>query len=239
MIINYNQYLSLIKEGLIRTHNIEKYEYLLKSELDYLQLPHDIKIINKFQFILLLKNTHIAYNNALLEMLKYVNNLGYYPSKIKVNNEISNIFDMKYLSNKYKEIEIIFEAKYEDGLYKNNLEIPKKAYHLTKQIYKDKIENNGLYPKRKNRKGNHLERIYLFYDIKNYKSLLETLKFNDILYKKHKDDNIKNNDNGKYMLLEVKLTDENIIHTDPNYIDGFYTTDNISVNHIKIIEENL
>lgn len=46
-------------------------------------------------------------------------------------------------------------------------------------------------------------------------------------------------DDEKYMLLEIKLTDKNIIHTDPNYVDGFYTTDNIHPKNIKIIKENI
>lgn len=41
----------------------------------------------------------------------------------------------------------------------------------------------------------------------------------------------------KYMLLEIKLNDKYIIHTDPYY--GFYTKDNISQDKIKILKENL
>jgi len=47
-----------------------------------------------------------------------------------------------------------------------------------------------------------------------------------------------NNIDRDYILYKVKLSDRNIIHTDPNYINGFYTTDNISPFDIEIIKIN-
>ena len=137
--------------------------------------------------------------------------------------------DFKYLSNKFIEIMITFESKYESGAYRNNLKVPNIAYHLSIQLFKNNILENGLYPKSLNRKSKHPERIYMFYNKNKYLELLQSLKISDIF----------NNKDNKYMLLEIKLTDKNIIHTDPNYIDGFYTTDNISVKNIKILKENI
>ena len=160
------------------------------------------------------------------------NNLGYYPSYVWVKNDLgwnSFKFDMEYLSSKYKSIKIRFEAKYEDGLYKNDLEVPNKSYHLTDQRNKEKILEKGLCPKSNNRVSFHKDRIYMFYNENDYKQLLNNLKANDN----------KNNLSKQYMLLEISLKDEYIIHTDPNYNNGFFTYENIPPNNIKIIKEDL
>jgi len=233
MITNYKKYLHLIKEGLIRTFNIEKYINSLEEKLYSLKLNHKVDIENKFKFFITIYDANIVNNLVFNEILSITNNLGYFPSTILLTNKFGMKnqfkFDIKYLSNEYKMIKITFEAKYEDGAYTNDLEIPPTAYHLTKQKFKEKILKNGLYPKSLNRKSKHIERIYMFYDIDNYLKLLKSLKVNDIL----------NNKNDKYILLQIKLTDKNIIHSDPNYINGFYTTDNISVKNIKLLKKNL
>ena len=54
---------------------------------------------------------------------------------------------------------------------------------------------------------------------------MNAIKFNDKL----------NNLYREYILYKVKLSDENIIHTDPNFIKGFYTNDNISPLDIELI----
>lgn len=78
-------------------------------------------------------------------------------------------------------------------------------------------------------KLNNPERIYLFYDINKYESLLKTLKISDL----------KNDNDYNYILLEINMNKNMVIHSDPNYTDGFFTYDNISVNDIKILKEYL
>ena len=167
------------------------------------------------------------------DQLKYVidinqNLLGYFPSYIWVENENRKngfIFDEKYLSNSFLNIKIRFESKYEDGLYKNDLEIPEYSYHISPDNKKDKILKDGLCPKSYNRKTNP-ERIYLFYDIEDYDFLLKGLILNDQT----------KGLNREYNLYKVTMNKKMIIHTDPNYNRGFYTYDNISPKDIELIK---
>lgn len=228
MITNYDQYLSLIKEGLIRTHNIIEYQDTL--DIEFNKLDFDLKIKSKFEFTIEFFNIDKVKQHVLDGILPILNNLGYFPSFMWVTNKKGMLntlkFDESYISNKYTEIKLRMESKYEDGAYSNDLDVPEKAYHLTKQKFKDNIFKNGLYPKSLNRKTKHLDRIYMFKYLDQYGDLLKVLKISDV-------------DDEQYMLLEVELSDKNIIHTDPNYTDGFYTTDNIHQKNIKILKENM
>lgn len=231
--LDYKKYIELIKEGLIYTHNIQKYYGSLDIELNGIGVRHKINIISKFLYELEILNSN-ELNDDILEFVIDLNQnlLGYIPSYIWVENDYGIngfIFNEKYLSNNYKNIKIRFEAKYEDGLYKNDLKVPSIAYHLSPQSHKEKILKNGLYPKSKNRKSYYSERIYLFYDLSDCENLLKTLKFNDKI----------NNINTNYILYKIKMNDYMIIHTDPNYDKGFYSYDNISPNDIEILKENL
>ncbi len=228
MIYNYNNYIELIKEGLISTHNIQKYYGSLEIQLKSIGVNVEINIISKFIYDLKILNTNKLSNEKLEHIININQNLlGYYPSYMWIENDFgknSFPFDKKYLSNKSLSITIRFESKYDDNLYKNDIDIPEFAFHLSPEKNKNKIIKNGLYPKSYNRKTKHPDRIYFFYDINDYEFILKDLKFND---------------NIKYILYKVKLSDNNIIHTDPNYLKGFYTYDNISPLNIEIIKENL
>jgi len=232
--LNYNDYVQQIKEGLIYTHNIEKYQDNLDIELNSIGVKeYKLNIKSKFVYDLEILNSN-ELNNDLLKYIIDINQnlLGYYPSFIWVKNNIGTngfVFDEKYLSNKYLSIKIRFEAKYEDGLYKNDLDVPNFAYHLSPENKKEKISKDGLCPKSYNRKTKHPDRLYLFYDSNDYEELLKSLKLNDKI----------NNLNRNYVLYKVKLNDKMIIHSDPNYDKGFYTYDNISPKNIEIFKDNL
>jgi hypothetical protein len=230
----YNEFVRQIKEGLILTHNIYDYKSSLDIEMHSMGIKYSLKIHSKFKYDLELFNVNNIKNEYLDNVINInVNLFGYYPTYIWIVNKngLKNDFkyDEKYLNNKYTYIKIRFEAKYDDGLYKNSLEVPEIAYHMTPQKNKERILKTGLYPKRFSRKSNHPERIYMFYHLNNYESLLKMLKTTDML----------NGEQYEYMLLEVKLNNNNIIHTDPNYSDGFFTYDNIPHVNIKILKENL
>lgn len=232
--IKYKDFIIYLKEGLIFTHNIEKYQTSLEIQLSSLINDFEINIINKFIFTLEIKNSNTIDNKILKYIPEMIINLfGYYPSFIwLINNEnMKNYFKFneKYLNSKYKNIKIRFESKYDDGLYRNDLDVPDYAYHLTPQKNKAKILKNGLYPKTYNRNTRHPERIYLFYNMNKYESLLNSLKINDL----------KNNNNYKYMLLKIDMDKNHIIHTDPNYSDGFFMYDNICIKNIDILKEDL
>lgn len=233
MILNYNTYVNFIKEGLISTHNIEKYYDSLDIELSSIGVKSNINILSKFIYDLEILNVS-ELNNDILKYIININQnlLGYYPSYIWLKNDVGwngFKFDIKYLQSKYLLIKIRFEAKYEDGAYKNNLQVPEIAYHLSPTNKKDKILKNGLCPKSYNKKTNHPDRVYLFDKLVDLDNILNSFKFND------KKDKL----NTKYTLYEIEMNDKMIIHTDPNFKNGFYTTDNISPYKMKIIKDNL
>jgi hypothetical protein len=230
----YKKYLSLIREGLIITHNIQLYKSSLEIELNSLNIEYNIDIISKYQFDLEILNSIDVKNDTLIHVVEWITHLfGYYPSYVWLENKLGkkNYFkyNEKYVSNSYAKIKIRFEAKYNDKSYKNDIVVPNMAYHLTPQKNKENILRNGLIPKRKNRKSTHPDRIYFFYNLNNYNILLDSLKQSDYM----------NGDVFDYLLLEVKLSEDNIIHTNPNYINGVFTYDNINPKNIKILQENL
>jgi hypothetical protein len=233
MILTYETYIESIKEGLIATHNIEKYNFSLSIQLNGIGVNHKINIISKFMYDLEILNSKDLSDEALEFVITLNQNLlGYYPSSILVKNDFGeNIFkfDEQYLSNKYSYIKIRFEAKYEDNSFKNTLQVPEYAYHLSPINKKEKISNDGLFPKAYNRMTKHPERIYLFYNLEDYEELLKNLKLSDVL----------NDIDVKYTLYKAKLSDDMIIHTDPNYAKGFYINETIGPRDLEIIKDDL
>jgi len=235
VITTYIDFIDVIKEGVIITHNITKYSRILTDYLDKLNIKHKINILDKLKF-------YLELNTNDLTTLECINHqaytLGYFPSeyKLTLNSGLSNNFkdidkdiDKDSLHN-IKSIEITYEAKYDDGLYKNDIICPPKLYHLTYDDNYQSICDKGLYPKSKNRLSIHPKRIYLFDDINNSNVLLNNLKISDRLKGIYK----------TYSLLEIDSSnDKFIIHTDPNYRLGYFTYDNISPILIKRINKNL
>ena len=89
---DYKEYLRLIKEGLIFTHNIEKYQNNLTIELNSIGVNHDINILSKYIYDLNILNS----NKLTDELLKYIidinqNLLGYYPSYMWITNKKDQI----------------------------------------------------------------------------------------------------------------------------------------------------
>jgi hypothetical protein len=236
-ILNYQKYIKYLKEGLISTYNIEKYQNNLKIELDSIGIKYDINILSKFNYDLTIYNLKELSNDILKYCININQNiLGYFPSYIWITNNFGENgfkFDEKYLDIKYNKIVIRFEAKYEDGLYGNNLLVPDFAYHLSTQNKKEKILNNGLYPKSYNKKTKHPDIIYFFYNLDDLDELLNSIKINDKI----------NRLSNKYILFKVEFTEDMknkiIIHSDPNYKKGFFIYDNISSKNISIEKENL
>ena len=224
----YGEYLILIKEGLIRTHNILQYETSLSNKLNKYKIQHTINIIDKLEFQLIIQNPLESDLQWIIN--ECINLYGYYPSYyfIEMTNGLKNQSkwsDFKYLPN-ITEIKINFEAKYSDSVYTNDIVCPNKLYHLTYQENINKISKIGLYPKTYNRISDHSSRIYLFPDMSQYQNLLSTLK---------RSDKINNLPDKKYSLLEIETDNILILHTDPNYRLGYYTYDNIHPSKIKIL----
>lgn len=226
----YNDFIEELKEGLIRTHDINKYHSAITDYLDQLGIKSVIDITNTLSFNLVITTNN--YDVIQISSHKCYT-LGYFPSYywITLNNNMTNGFKtIDKLPENTKYVKIRFEAKYTDGLYTNDIICPEKLYHLTYQENKNNILKKGLYPKSKNRISIHPERIYLFYNMENYNQLLNILKYSDQ----------RNNINKKYMLLEINCINDNlIIHSDPNYQLGCFTYDNINPKNIKFIIEKI
>lgn len=224
----YNDFIFNLKEGLIRTYDITTYQSNIVDYLKQMDIKHNLNIIDKLEFKLSLFNVDENFIDIITYKC-YV--LGYFPSYYWITkNKMENGFKDLINLDLYEKIEIKFEAKYDDGLYTNDIICPDKLYHLTYQNLKENIFKKGLYPKSKNRISVHPERIYLFDDIDNYDKLLKSLKCSDF----------KNNIDKKYILIEINCTTKKLIlHTDPNYRLGYFTYDNINPKNIYILKENL
>lgn len=235
--MNYNEFVEQLKEGLILTHDITRYSSVITDFLSQLKIKYDINIKDKLEFELTIHLNLLPIEFPYNDVVSMINHrcyvLGYFPSYywITLKNGIKNEFkEIINLTDNTKDVCIKFEAKYEDGLYTNNVYCPDKLYHLSYQDYKNKIIKNGLYPKSKNRLSVHPDRIYLFKDIDKYIDLLYSLKFSDKI----------NNISKDYILLEIDCRKYPLIlHTDPNYRVGYFTYDHINPVDIKFLKENL
>jgi hypothetical protein len=233
-IYNYNDFILSIKEGLIYTNNIEKYKNSIINSLSPLGFNFDINIIDKFKFDINVKNIEI--NIDLF--ISIVNNYGYYPSSfiLYLKNGMWNRFkyDLNLLKSKINEfdnkdhISIRFESKYNDGLYKSDLDVPDYLYHITKDINISNIIKNGLIPKSKNRLSTHPDRIHFCYEIDDCYNLIKRFKLSDKL----------NGDDFNYTIVKVNcvdIKDKIILHTDPNFLEGCFTYDNIDAKFLELI----
>jgi len=214
-----------LKEGLILTHDINKYSSNITDYIKQMDVKYSLDIVDKLKFKLSLFNVNKNFLDIIIHKC-YV--LGYFPSFYWITkNNMENGFKTLIELDLYEKIEIIFDAKYEDGLYTNNIICPDILYHLSYQKHEDSILKKGLYPKSKKRISDHPERIYLFDDCDETENLLKSLKLSDL----------KNNINESYILLEINCTTTKLIlHSDPNYKIGYFTYDNINPNNIKIIK---
>lgn len=231
----YEEYLQLIKEGLIYTHNILKYEKSLLMQLSGFGLNCEIDVINKLTFVVTINNVLKLNDCYDLFFNNIINLYGYFPSYIYVTFKTGRKYNFKFDDEKLKKrlnkfvrnITIRFEAKYDDGVLKNDLKVPNKLYHLSRTIYREKIMENGLEPKTQDRVSKYPKRIYLFYFLDDYNFLLKKLTINDY---------IKTGEEYDYDLYEIdSSTLDIIIHSDPNFERGCFTYDNIHPKYIKKI----
>jgi len=225
--VKYKEFIEQLKEGLIITHDINKYSHIITDYLYKIGIKYSIDITDKYQFDLTLETNNIDLVNVINHDCY---SLGYFPSYywIILNSNMKNGFkEITSLPDNTKSVIIKYESKYDDGLYKNTVICPSKLYHLSYQVNRKNILDKGIYPKSKKRLSVHPERIYLFEDINEYENLLNKLKFTD-------------KDKNEYILLEIDCSvDKLFLHTDPNYRLGYFTYDNINPKNISIKKENL
>lgn len=249
----FEEWLEHVKEGLIRTHNIIQSENQLKFFLNTLNVNFELTINSKLSFEL--KINHIIdksklynpFNEDVIEIIidELINVYGYLPvycDIVLLNGQKNRIkwHEFKFYNN-IKQLTIRFEAKYEDGLYKNDVECPDLLYHVTNVKNTEKILKIGLYPKTNHRRSNYSSRVYLFTNKEDYNKFIKQFKINDLENLKYnsKEEYDKFVENNKYSLLEISTKNELILHTDPNSNGTYYTYDNISPKQIKIIKTDI
>lgn len=240
LVLNYIDFLFSIKEGLINTYNIYQYKDNIHIQLNGYGIKNSIEIINKFSYFITIYEPKCLLDSNIQSSLFSSNNLlGYFPSFMflyKGDLPKDFKFNLKTLLEKISsddnitKVRIKFEGLYEDGLYRNNVDVPDVCYHLSPIEYEKKILKIGLYLKSKNRMTNHPDRIFLFPNYDDFNIILPNLKSNDTKELGY---------SRIYNLYEIKMNDNMILHTDPNFIMGFYTLDTIPPENIKILLNNL
>ena len=217
-----------IYEGLIKTTELSQAMSILSRqlsnypELDLVDDPRTNEIIVGFKPEYLdsksSKYTDQIYDPKISNLLKLVNNLGYFPSivKFELNNQMKQ-YSMRYNPKDFRQLMdeqeptyliFVFEPKYDDVVTP-----PKYIYHITSAKFIDNIKTIGLKPKTLNKRATHPERIYFSIDKNSSNNLWEKIKY-------HIKDGI---------LLTIDTTKlDHTFYNDPNFSQsGIYTYKNI------------
>jgi len=229
-----------IYEGLIRTHNIESSIQMLKYWYESMTKYFKIELLNDDEFKIIIKDK--ISTTLFYILIRDINNLGYFPSLIYLENDKNMINRFKYdydqinniiMSKKIIGIDIVCEKKFDDEVKNIRLN---KIYHVCKEQNIEKILKIGLYSKSKKRISNHPDRIYLCTDIQCCDDLIKRFKMNDLINELPEQ---------RYKILEIDISKlksdflesnkEIIFRKDPNMTkNGIYTYDNIPPKYIKI-----
>jgi hypothetical protein len=203
----------------ILTRQLQNY-----PELDLVDNPKSGEIIVGFKPQYLnsksSRYTDQTYDPKISNLLKLVNNLGYFPSfvKFELNNQMEQ-YDMRYNSKNFRQLMdeqeptyliFVFEPKYDDVVTP-----PKYIYHITNAKFVDNIKTIGLKPKTLNKISSHPERIYFSLSRDANNTLWRNMKYH---YGK---------ENGILLTIDTTKLD-NTFYNDPNFKDlGVYTYGNI------------
>lgn len=230
-------------EGLIKTYDpnlildnvIERLSLLDININGYLTNSKIIIEIDNINFL-----SYSDLKNIADTLIGNISNLGgYFISYIEVDNihRMKNkvkddIYELIKNKKYYTKFKIVFESKFDKVI-----DIPNNLYHLTIEEYKDRILKNGLIPKSKNKLSQNLDRIYLCSSIKDCERLIPQMS---MYYEREKDRNMyvsKNKYSKKTDPIILKIIPKDIkkLYIDPNYINGYFTVDNIKPENIKLI----
>jgi len=197
-------------------------------DLIFMSLNNTLNVMNAAGwFISTIYDVNVQ-NNIITSNKKIISNI---PEK---NKEIIDIIlDCEYA-------QINYQARYSQELDKE--QYPKFAFHITSNLFIDKILKIGLTPKTKSKKATHPSRIYL---AQNYD---DVLKLGGELYEKEieaqktfdKKDKIN-----KLLILKIDLNDfsgrlfkDDMAIRGENFDeDSIWTNDNISPERIQIFSE--
>jgi hypothetical protein len=250
-IVDFGSFVSLIKEGLIKTYDIDKTIFNIKNTLSINNINFNVgKNPNNTFYIELLDFNKIIELETVLELVftNIIDLYGWFPSIMELENIYGmkntkrfNKKELKWVSKNILSAKITFESKFD--LLEDN--IPKNMYHLSIKQYKNDILKNGIFPKSKSKLSSHeyddSGRIYLSDSLLSCKSLIPQMKLfysgekNNILFDPK---NIKRhyNKNTDWILFEIDTKDVDKLYKDPNST-GYYFLGNIKPDNIKVIEE--
>lgn len=236
MILSFETYLQKVDEGLIKTYNIDfvidKSMQLLSSlntRFSIIKNPNNTIKLTIYDF----KKIYI---DELFNLLNsnFTNMFGWYPSYMYMINtagiENHMNYDERYLKEVHlylDEVSILYESNFDE-----EVDIPDLLYHISISEYKNKILSNGIFPKSKSKLSSHGNRIYVCKSIEDCMEIIPKMKF----YFFNKNNRI----NKKWIIYEISTNNlKNIkMYKDPNFINkGYYITNNIPPNNIKVVSE--
>lgn len=250
-IYSFNEYVTKINEGLIKTYPIEKTVNDLRKLLLRYNINFDIIIYdNTFILKMLNFNNCVDLSDKLEIILSTCFDLyGWFPSEMTMENIYGmkntkkfNKSELLWIKDNILTVDITFESKYD--LVEND--IPEKLYHLTIKQFDNNILKNGIIPKSKSKLTLHDYdgRIYLCKSINECEALIPRMKLfystekNNILFNPKNVDKIYKK-NIMWVIFEVDTVLGKItkLYKDPNYLNGYYVLDNISKDSIKIVKQ--
>jgi hypothetical protein len=230
-IYNWENFISLLNEGLIHTYPIKTVVKLITNELSRLKLLVSIDTEISTNTIFVKGYSKTFYNKDIKHFISVISLCGYFPSTFKFYNKKDELIDkliyeniddefLKTLNEKILNsyfTQITIESK-----FNKIVNVPNKLYHVTLCKNTNRILKYGLISKNNNKRAYHIERIYFGYN----KIITKNLAY-------------QFDEKSKYILLEIDTIGLNIIfYDDPDFTnDGCYTYDNISPNRIKILEQ--
>lgn len=215
-LLNFDEFILQVNEGLIKTLDIEETIHAMNRYLANTNINCIIEKVKR-SIVIKLKNTDRVKVEALIGLM---NLMGWFPSSLIVyRNNMPNRFkyDEQYLND--KDLDITFESRFD----KKPEEKQNLLYHVTVRRKIDKILKDGLCPKSNSRVSYHPDRVYLTTDP-------------DLIIKSFNKVNLlKGYENEDFVILEIDNSDDKLdLYIDPNFDDGVYTYDNIRPEKIKI-----
>ena len=209
-----------LKEGLTKTTNIGMTLNILKSRFNY---GFEYKRgDNTFEVVF-----HQIDKSTLEDFMKYVGNLGWFPSYIETE-KYKGKWEPKVYSDAVSKVR--FEAKFDEEVVEN---IPNKLYHITPTQNTDKILKIGLVPKTRSKASYHPERVYVGKSIEGIEKLAQPM--------------YQRTGNRNFTVVEIDTTTISggylKLYTDPNYNkEAYYTLNNIpphAITKVKNIQVTL
>lgn len=220
---------TMLYEGLIYTYDIDTTIH----HLERWSIANTKFVIKKTTLNTILINFGEQPSNKEIDnLLKWINNLGWFIADYLVNSiplkrkAFVTLDIFKDDIKKYKLLNILLEAKYDLELNKYELS-SKDWYHIAPLAVKKKIDKIGLIPKTLSKISFHPDRIYLTKseaDAIGVAELFDKIKETEfVLYKIDIDGLIKSNNGIRFF-------------KDPNLGSGIYTLSNIPSKFLHFVK---